>query len=74
MLLEDLELFNDYWVVWNVSKDYQKFTYTWDESEDYYLPLQGKPIPLTQPPTLLLTPQSTLCVQFHDHAKQCNGI
>ena len=59
-MLEDLELFNDYWVVVEREQGLSKIhVYTWDESEDYYLPLQGKHIPLTQPPTLLLTPQSS---------------
>ena len=43
VLLEDLELFNDYWVVVEREQGLSKIhVYTWDESENYYLPLQGE--------------------------------
>ena len=43
VLLEDLELFNDYWVVVEREQGLSKIhVHTWDESEDYYLPLQGE--------------------------------
>ena len=43
VLLEDIELFNDYWVVVEREQGLSKIhVYTWDESEDYYLPLQGE--------------------------------
>ena len=41
VLLEDLELFNDYWVVVEREQGLSKIhVHTWDESEDYYLPLR----------------------------------
>ena len=43
VLLEDLELFNDYWVVVEREQGLSKIhVHTWDGSEDYYLPLQGE--------------------------------
>lgn len=43
VMLEDLELFNDYWVVVEREQGLSKIhVHTWDESEDYYLPLQGE--------------------------------
>ena len=43
VLLEDIELFNDYWVVVEREQGLSKIhVHTWDESEDYYLPLQGE--------------------------------
>ena len=43
VLLEDLELFNDYWVVTERSNGLTKIRIQkWDGSEDYYLPLEGE--------------------------------
>ena len=43
VLLEDLELFNDFWVVTERSNGLTKIRIQkWDGSEDYYLPLEGE--------------------------------
>ncbi|MGB1448481.1 MAG: S9 family peptidase [Flavobacteriaceae bacterium] len=43
VLLEDVELFKDYWTVTERSKGLAKIRIKrWDESEDYYLPLDGE--------------------------------
>ena len=43
VLLEDLELFNDYWVVTERNNGLTKIhIQTWDGKEDYYLPLAGE--------------------------------
>lgn len=43
VLLEDLELFNEYWTVTERAEGLAKIRIKrWDEQEDYYLPLEGE--------------------------------
>ena len=43
VLLEDLELFNEYWTITERSEGLAKIRIKrWDEQEDYYLPLEGE--------------------------------
>ena len=43
VLLEDLELFNEYWTVTERTEGLAKIRIKrWDEQEDYYLPLEGE--------------------------------
>ena len=43
VLLEDLELFNDYWTITERTEGLAKIRIKrWDEQEDYYLPLEGE--------------------------------
>ena len=43
VLLEDLELFNEYWTITERSEGLAKIRIkSWDDQEDYYLPLEGE--------------------------------
>ena len=43
VLLEDIELFNDYWVITERENGLARIRIQrWDETEDYYLPLEGE--------------------------------